>query len=47
MSGFIFQCFYDIVCHIPAGTVATYGQVARCGDAPLRPDRRLRHGRQP
>ena len=34
MSGFIFQCFYDIVCHIPAGTVATYGQVARLAGRP-------------
>lgn len=34
MSGFIFQCFYDIVCHIPAGTVATYGQVARLAGMP-------------
>ena len=34
MSGFIFQCFYDIVRHIPAGTVATYGQVARLAGMP-------------
>lgn len=48
MSGFIFQCFYDIVCHIPAGTVATYGQVARLAGMPrCARDRRLRHGRQP
>ena len=36
MSGFIFQRFYDIVRHIPAGTVATYGQVARLAGMPMK-----------
>ena len=34
MSGHIFQAFYEIVCRIPAGTVATYGQVARLAGKP-------------
>lgn len=34
MSGHIFQAFYEIVCRIPAGTVTTYGQVARLAGKP-------------
>lgn len=34
MSGWVFQAFYDIVRHIPAGKVATYGQVARLAGMP-------------
>ena len=29
MSGYIFGAFYDITRRIPAGKVATYGQIAR------------------
>ena len=29
MSGSVFRAFYDIVRQIPAGKVATYGQIAR------------------
>ena len=46
MSGYVFAAFYDIVRRIPAGTAATYGQVARlAGMPPVRPDRGLRHGK--
>lgn len=34
MSGWVFQAFYDIVRRIPAGKVATYGQVARLAGMP-------------
>ena len=34
MSGWVFQAFYDIVRRIPAGRVATYGQVARLAGMP-------------
>ena len=34
MSGQVFQTFYDIVRRVPAGTVATYGQVARLAGMP-------------
>ena len=34
MSGYIFGAFYDIVRHIPAGKVATYGQIARLAGMP-------------
>lgn len=34
MSGCIFAVFYDIVRRIPAGKVATYGQVARLAGMP-------------
>lgn len=34
MSGQIFQIFYGIVGRIPAGTVATYGQIARLAGMP-------------
>ena len=34
MSGYVFAAFYDIVRRIPAGTVATYGQVARLAGMP-------------
>lgn len=34
MSGRVFAAFYDIVRRIPAGKVATYGQVARLAGMP-------------
>ena len=34
MSGHIFAAFYDIVRRIPAGKVATYGQIARLAGRP-------------
>ena len=34
MSGWVFAAFYDVVRRIPAGTVATYGQVARMAGMP-------------
>jgi len=34
MSGWIFTAFYEIVRQIPAGKVATYGQVARLAGRP-------------
>ena len=34
MSGLVFAAFYDIVCRIPAGKVATYGQIARLAGMP-------------
>ena len=34
MSGQVFGAFYDIVRRIPAGKVATYGQVARLAGMP-------------
>ena len=34
MSGYIFGAFYDIVRRIPAGKVATYGQIARLAGMP-------------
>ena len=34
MSGRVFAAFYDVVRHIPAGKVATYGQVARLAGMP-------------
>ena len=34
MSGWVFAAFYDVVRRIPAGTVATYGQVARLAGMP-------------
>ena len=34
MSGRVFAFFYDVVCQIPAGKVATYGQIARLGGMP-------------
>lgn len=34
MSGWVFHAFYDIVRRIPAGKVATYGQVARLAGMP-------------
>ena len=34
MSGLVFAAFYDVVRRIPAGTVATYGQVARLAGMP-------------
>ena len=34
MSGPVFDAFYDIVRRIPAGKVATYGQVARLAGMP-------------
>lgn len=34
MSGWVFQSFYDIVRRIPAGKVATYGQVAQLAGMP-------------
>ena len=34
MSGWVFSAFYDIVRRIPAGKVATYGQVARLAGLP-------------
>ncbi len=34
MAGRVFSAFYDIVRRIPAGRVATYGQVARLAGMP-------------
>ena len=34
MSGWIFSMFYSIVRQIPAGRVATYGQIARLAGMP-------------
>ena len=34
MSGWVFSAFYDVVRKIPAGKVATYGQVARLAGMP-------------
>ena len=34
MSGYVFAAFYDIVRRIPAGKVATYGQIARLAGMP-------------
>ena len=34
MSGWVFSAFYDVVRCIPAGRVATYGQVARLAGMP-------------
>lgn len=34
MSSWVFSTFYDIVRRIPAGKVATYGQVARLAGMP-------------
>lgn len=34
MSGWVFAAFYDVVRQIPAGKVATYGQVARLAGMP-------------
>ena len=34
MSALVFAAFYDVVRRIPAGTVATYGQVARLAGMP-------------
>ena len=34
MSGLIFHTFYEIARHIPAGKVATYGQIARLAGMP-------------
>lgn len=34
MSGSVFRAFYDIVRRIPAGKVATYGQIARLAGMP-------------
>ena len=34
MSGLVFGAFCDIVRHIPAGQVATYGQIARLARMP-------------
>ena len=34
MSGTVFSAFYEIVRRIPAGRVATYGQVARLAGMP-------------
>ena len=34
MSGWVFAAFYEIVRQIPAGKVATYGQVARLAGMP-------------
>ncbi len=34
MSGRVFAAFYDVVRRIPAGKVATYGQVARLAGMP-------------
>ena len=36
MSGWVFSAFYDIVRRIPAGSVATYGQVAHLAGLPRR-----------
>lgn len=34
MSGWVFSAFYDVVRRIPAGKVATYGQIARLAGMP-------------
>lgn len=34
MNGYVFAAFYDIVRRIPAGKVATYGQIARLAGMP-------------
>ena len=34
MSGLIFHTFYEIVRQIPAGKIATYGQIARLAGMP-------------
>ena len=34
MSGWVFAAFYNVVCRIPAGKVATYGQIARLAGMP-------------
>ena len=34
MSGYVFSAFYNIVRRIPAGKVATYGQIARLAGMP-------------
>ena len=34
MSGYIFGVFYDITRRVPAGKVATYGQIARLAGMP-------------
>lgn len=34
MSGYIFGAFYDITRRLPAGKVATYGQIARLAGMP-------------
>ena len=34
MSGWVFAAFYEVVRQIPAGKVATYGQVARLAGMP-------------
>ncbi len=34
MSGRVFSAFYSIVCRIPPGKVATYGQIARLAGMP-------------
>ena len=34
MSGRVFPAFYDVVRRIPAGKVATYGQIARLAGMP-------------
>ncbi len=34
MSGWVFSAFYDVVRCIPAGKVATYGQIARLAGMP-------------
>lgn len=34
MAGLIFNTFYDIVRRIPAGSAATYGQIARLAGMP-------------
>ena len=34
MSGWVFTAFYDVVRHIPAGKVATFGQVAKLAGMP-------------
>ena len=34
MSGTVFGAFYDVVRRIPAGSVSTYGQVARLAGMP-------------
>lgn len=45
MSGTVFGAFYDVVRRIPAGSVSTYGQVARLArDATERPAGGICHG---
>lgn len=34
MSGWVFHAFYDVTRRIPAGKVATYGQIARLAGIP-------------